>query len=43
MDFLETVKEWCRFGQWFCGYCYTNRVVNGRSVVQWEQISKIET
>lgn len=41
-DFLETVKERCRFSQWFCGHYHTNRVVDGRFVVQWEQISKIE-
>ena len=42
-DFLEKVKERCRFSQWFCGHYHTNRVVDGRFVVQWEQTSKIET
>lgn len=42
-DFLETVRERCRFSQWFCGHYHTNRVIDGRFVVQWEQMSKIET
>ena len=41
-DFLETVKERCRFRRWFLGHYHTNRVIDGRFVVQWEQISKIE-
>ncbi len=42
-DFLETVKERYRFSQWFCGHYHTNRVIDGQFVVQWKQISKIET
>ena len=37
-DFLETVKEKCRFSQWFCGHYHVNQVIDERFVVQWEQI-----
>ncbi len=41
-DFLETVKKRCQFSQWFCGHYHINRVIDGRFVVQWERISKVE-
>lgn len=41
-DFLETVKERCQFGRWFCGHYHVNRVIEERFVVQWEQMSKVE-
>ncbi len=40
--FLEAVKERCQFSQWFCGHYHTNRVIDGRFVVQWERISRVE-
>lgn len=41
-DFLEMVRQRCRFSQWFCGHYHTNLVIDERFVVQWEQMSKIE-
>ena len=41
-DFLETVRQRCRFSQWFCGHYHVNQVIDERFVIQWEQISKIE-
>ena len=41
-DFLETVRQRCRFSQWFCGHYHINQVIDERFVIQWEQISKIE-
>ena len=41
-DFLETIKERCRFSQWFCGYYHVNQVIDERFVIQWEQISRVE-
>lgn len=41
-DFLETVKERCRFSKWFCGHYHVNRVIDERFVIQWEQISQVE-
>ena len=40
-DFLETVKQRCRFSKWFCGHYHMNQVIDERFVIQWEQISKI--
>ena len=39
-DFLETVRRRCRFSKWFCGHYHTNRVIEDRFVVQWEQITE---
>ena len=41
-DFLESVKERCRFRKWFCGHYHLDRVINERFVVQWEQISRVD-
>ena len=41
-EFLELVKERCQFSRWFCGHYHTNRVIDNRFVVQWEQISRID-
>ena len=41
-DFLEMVKDRCQFSQWFAGHYHTNRTINERFMIQWEQISKIE-
>lgn len=32
----------CRFSAWFLGYYHTNRVIDGRYILQWEQIPKVE-
>ena len=41
-DFLETVKQRCRFSTWFCGHYHMNQVIDERFVIQWEQISRID-
>ena len=41
-DFLETVKQRCRFSKWFCGHYHMNQVIDERFVIQWEQISRID-
>ena len=41
-DFLETVRERCRFSKWFCGHYHLDRVIDERFVIQWERISKID-
>ncbi len=41
-DFLETVRQRCRFSAWFLGHYHTNHVIDGRYFLQWEQISKVE-
>ena len=41
-DFLETVRQRCRFFFWFLGHYHTNQVIDQRYVLQWERISKIE-
>ena len=41
-DFLETVRQRCRFSKWFCGHYHVNQVIDERFVIQWEQISRID-
>ncbi len=41
-DFLESVRQRCQFSQWFFGHYHDNRVIDGRFVLQWEQISKLD-
>ena len=41
-DFLETVRQRCRFSRWFCGHYHINQVIDERFVIQREQISRIE-
>ena len=40
-DFLETVKQRCRFDYWFLGHYHQNCVVDDRFIIQWEQIIQI--
>ena len=41
-DFLEMVRERCRFSRWFCGHYHINQIIDGRFVIQWEQISRVD-
>ena len=41
-DFLETVKQQCRFSKWFCGHYHVNQVIDERFMIQWEQVSRID-
>ena len=40
-DFLETVRQRCQFPAWFLGHYHTNLIIDGRYILQWEQISKV--
>ena len=40
-DFLETVRQRCRFSQWFCGHYHITQVIDERFVIQWEQIVQL--
>ena len=41
-DFLETVRQRCRFAWWFFGHYHKNQIVDERYILQWEQISRLE-
>ena len=41
-DFLEMVKQRCRFDYWFLGHYHCNHVVDDRFVIQWEQMSELK-
>ena len=41
-DFLEAVRQRCRFSKWFCGHYHVNQMIDERFVIQWEQISRVE-
>ena len=41
-DFLETLRQRCRFSKCFCGHYHVNQVIDERFVIQWEQISRVE-
>lgn len=41
-DFLEMVSRRCRFAYWFFGHYHDNQIVDGRYILQWEQISRLE-
>ena len=40
-DFLEMVKERCRFQWWFAGHYHINQVIDKRFIIQWDRISKL--
>lgn len=42
-DFLETVKERCNFTYWLLGHYHRNCVTDGRFIILWEQMVKLET
>ena len=41
-DFLEMVRQRCRFDYWFLGHYHCNHVVDDRFVIQWEQMSELK-
>ena len=41
-DFLETVKQRCRFDYWFLGHYHCNHVIDDRFVIQWEQMAELK-
>lgn len=41
-DFLEMVKERCRFQRWFAGHYHINQVIDERFIIQWQQISQLK-
>jgi len=42
-DFLELVKRRCEFSYWFFGHYHRNEIIDEKYILQWEQISKLET
>ena len=40
--FLETVKRRCSFDYWFFGHHHDNRTIEGRFILQWEQMVEIQ-
>lgn len=41
-DFLEMVKNRCRFAYWFFGHYHRNEIIDQKYILQWEQISQLE-
>ena len=41
-DFLEMVKQRCRFDYWFLGHYHRSCVVDERFVIQWEQMVELD-
>ena len=41
-DFLETVKQRCRFDYWFLGHYHRNCVIDDRFIIQWEQMVELK-
>ena len=41
-DFLEMVKQRCRFNYWFLGHYHRNCVIDERFIIQWEQMVELE-
>lgn len=37
-EFLEMIKQKCRFDYWFLGHYHRNCVVDGHFIIQWEQM-----
>ena len=40
-DFLEMIRQRCRFDYWFLGHYHRNCVIDGRFVIQWEQMVEL--
>ena len=41
-DFLQTVKRMCHFNYWFLGHYHRNCALDGRFIVQWEQMVELQ-
>ena len=41
-DFLEMVKQRCRFNYWFLGHYHRNCVIDERFIIQWEQMVELD-
>ncbi len=41
-EFLESVRQRCRFQYWFFGHYHTNKIIDSKYILQWEQISQIQ-
>lgn len=41
-DFLETVRQRCRFSNWFLGHYHQEKIIDQRYVLQWERMFKID-
>ncbi len=40
-DFLEMVRQRCRFDHWFFGHYHRNEIIDEKYILQWEQISEV--
>jgi len=40
-DFLEMIKQQCRFDYWFFGHYHSNEIIDEKYILQWEQISEL--
>lgn len=40
-DFLEMIRQRCRFDYWFFGHYHRNEVIDGKYILQWERIVEL--
>ena len=40
-DYLEEIRQKCKFKKWFFGHYHDNRNVNAEEILLWEQIIRI--
>ena len=41
-NFLEMVRQKCRFGYWFFGHYHDNKIIDEKYILQWEQIIQLK-
>ncbi len=41
-EFLESVRQRCWFQYWFFGHYHTNKIIDSKYILQWEQISQLQ-
>ena len=41
-DFLETIRQRCKFAYWFFGHYHENQIIDQKYILQWEKISELE-
>ena len=40
-DFLESIRQRCRFDYWFMGHYHRNQLIDDRFIIQWEQMVEL--
>ena len=40
-DFLEMVRQRCKFAYWLFGHYHMNRIIDQKYILQWENISEL--